>query len=131
MRRILAHAVQVHSHAAELEVQDRRDAFDTLDHAGRKRGEKQFGGIECVRAPGQVRIQDELRRLAFGLAAMGVDPPRAYVEGHLRFVAHLASPFEGNFDDCPSWRGSASERTAASRTNAPDHARHAGRPYAW
>ncbi len=73
-RHVLANTVKVNLHAAVLKMNHGRYAFDAFDHASGKRGQQKLGRIECIRAAGQVRVQDDFSPFTSGDAAVSVRP---------------------------------------------------------
>lgn len=75
-RAVLTNAMQANFGASKFEMVHRRNALDSLNHAGSDGGKKQLGRIECVETPVHIGIKRDLGFLAARGTPMGIHPFR-------------------------------------------------------
>jgi hypothetical protein len=72
-RVVLADAMELDLDAARIKLQHRYCFFDTLDHAGGKSRQKQFGRVESIQPSVHIGVEDYPSLFGRYLTAMSVD----------------------------------------------------------
>ena len=91
-RRILADGLKLHFRPVDLERQQRHHPLDPLQHARGKRRQQQLNRVHRILTPGRVSVQNHLRALGGGKAAVVVGSAGMNMIFHGSALLYRAGP---------------------------------------